>query len=114
MWDVQYVQCVTCRSLKTIFPKVIESPPCGLNAQTSVGWPSKAAITSFVDRVKIDDNEIHILGHKGTLERAVLPNSGRAGGGQTGVRSLVRNWRIGRDSHSQPFCTTALRTRLEA
>ena len=55
----------------------------------------KAVITSFVDRIEVDDHEIRIMGDKGTLERAVLGSSGSSGSEPGGVRSLVRNWRKG-------------------
>ena len=55
----------------------------------------KAVITSFVDRIEVDDHEIRIMGDNGTLERAVVGGSGSDGGGQAGVRSLVRSWRRG-------------------
>lgn len=56
--------------------------------------PCRKAIIGFiVQRIEVDDREIRIIGDKGTLEREVLAGSGSEGGGQTGVRSLVRNWR---------------------
>ena len=67
----------------------------------------KAVITSFVDRIEVDDHEIRIMGDKGTLERAVLGNSGSSGAEPAGVRSLVRNWRREWDSNPRWTCAHA-------
>ena len=68
----------------------------------------KAVITSFVDRIEVDDHEIRIMGDKGTLERAVLGGSGSSGAEPGGVRSLVRNWRRGSPPHPRPPQSTAV------
>ena len=67
----------------------------------------KAVITSVVDRIEVDDHEIRIIGDQGTLERAVLGGTNGASVGPGGVRSLVRNWRMGRDSNPRWACTHA-------
>ena len=92
-----------------ISPLVIERFGASMRENLTTGAVPfrKAMISSVVDRVEVDDHEIRIIGDKGTLERAVLGGSGSGGGGETGVRSLVRNWRREWDSNPRYACTYA-------
>lgn len=78
-------------------PEVIEKFGRAMRENITTGEVPfrKAYLRSIIDRVEVDDHAIRIIGDRATLEQVVAGKSVPA----SGVRSLVRKWRPGRDSN---------------